>query len=71
MTTASIKLYNILIDKGVDRDLAREAVSEFLTREEASSTLATKQDITRVVMWMAGLLIGQTATILAIIALFF
>lgn len=71
MSTTSIKLYHILVDKGVDRDLAHEAVSEFITRDEAIGTLATKNDITKTVMWVAGLLVGQTATIVAVIALFF
>lgn len=71
MTSASIKLYDILVTKGVERDLAREAVAEFLTKEEATARLATKEDITRLVMWMAGFATAQTATIVAIIALFF
>jgi hypothetical protein len=44
MSTALIKLYNILIDKGVDRKAAEEAVAEFLTRSEASELLVTKED---------------------------
>lgn len=71
MTAGTIKLYSILVDKGVDRETALEAVSEFVTRDEAAASLATKLDITRLTMWMAGLLLGQTATIVAIMALFF
>ena len=71
MSFGSMKLYHILVDKGIDRDLAQEALSEFLTREEAQTALATKDDIAKVIMWVAGLLVGQTATIVAIIALFF
>ena len=71
MASGTIKLYSILVDKGVEREIAMDAVSEFITREEAASSLATKQDITKLVMWMAGLLIAQTATIVAVIALFF
>lgn len=71
MNTTTIKLYEILVEKGVDRNLAREAVSELVTREEATVTLASKQDITKLVMWTAGLLVAQTATIVAVIALFF
>lgn len=71
MSSGTIKLYSILIDKGVEREVAKEAVSEFITRDEAASSLATKQDIAKLVMWMAGLLIGQTATIVTVIALFF
>ena len=50
MTTSSIKLYDILVDKGVEREVAREAVSEFLTREEAANMLATTQGVTRITM---------------------
>jgi hypothetical protein len=71
MSSGTIKLYSILVDKGVEREIAMEAVSEFITRDEAASSLATKQDIAKLVMWMAGLLVGQTATIVAVIALFF
>jgi hypothetical protein len=71
MASGTIKLYSILVDKGVEREIAMEAVSEFITRDEAASSLATKQDIAKLVMWMAGLLVGQTATIVAVIALFF
>jgi len=45
MSTAAIKLHDILVEKGVDKTTAREAVNEFVTREEAVQTLATKQDI--------------------------
>lgn len=71
MASGTIKLYSILVDKGVEREVALEAVSEIITRDEAASSLATKQDIAKLVMWMAGLLVGQTATIVAVIALFF
>ena len=71
MSSGTIKLYSILVDKGVERVVAMEAVNEFVTRDEAASSLATKEDITKLVMWMAGLLIGQTASIVAVIAIFF
>jgi len=78
MTTATIKLYDILVDKGVDKTLAREALDEFLTLDEAVQTLATKQDISdvkdqlrSVIMWVAGLLIGQIAIMTAIMAIMF
>jgi len=73
MTTTTIKLYDILVDKGVDRTIAREAVDEFLSREEARLTLATREDIASVrdemrrqTMWIAVMLVGQAAAIVAL-----
>ena len=70
MSTATIKLYDILIEKGVDHTIAREALDEFLTKEEARNTLATKtemQTLFRVqTMWIAGMLVGQGALIVAL-----
>ncbi len=75
MSTASIKLYNILIDKGVDRDVAREAIDEFVTKEDAQ-TFATKADIkdiensikgteNRLIMWMIGIQIAVVGLLIA------
>lgn len=69
MNTTSIKLYNILVDKGVDRAVAESAVSEFLAKEEARLTLVTKDDLRQQTMWIAGMLIGQVAIISGIMAL--
>lgn len=75
MSTATIKLYNILVDKGVDRNVAQEAISEFLTREEALQTLSTKSDLEKAVRWLIsvfiGIVLGQMAVMTGIIALMF
>ncbi len=71
MTTKAIALYNILVEHGVEKERAQEAVDAFLTRVEAEQVLASKTDLNRVIMWMAGLLVGQTATLTGILALFF
>ncbi len=71
MTTSAIKLYDLLIDQGVDRDKARDAIDEILTKEEARLALATKEDLHRQTRWIAGMLVGQIAIITGIIALFF
>ncbi len=71
MTTAAIKLYDLLIDNGFEREAAREAVNDILTKEEATKTLATKDDLHRHTMWVAGMLAGQIAIITGILALMF
>lgn len=76
MNTASIKLYDILVEKGVDKATAREAVGEFVTREEADRVLASKADIanlntnlanlkTELIMWIIGIQIAATGLLLA------
>ena len=47
MTTATIKLYDILIEKGVDKTVAREALEEIVTQDEAIH-FATKQDVSEI-----------------------
>lgn len=73
MTTASIKLYDILIDQGIDRTRAREAVNEFLTREEAEQVLVTRDDfhagLNRMIMWIAGMFLAQIGVSTGIMAL--
>ena len=44
MTTATLELYNALIDAGVDKDKAQSAASAVVTREEATQ-FASKADI--------------------------
>lgn len=61
MSAATIKLYQILVDKGVDQNTAREAVDEFLSKEEARLMLVTKDDLRRHTMWVAGMFVGQIA----------
>lgn len=75
MTTTTIELYEALIAAGVDDTKARAAASAVLSRDEAEKHLATKADLERgfrgQTMWIAGLLVGQTAVYTGIIALFF
>ena len=68
MSTAII-LYDILREQGIAKDRAEKAVSAFITREEVKVTLATKDDLRRLTMWIAGMLIGQVAIMPAIISL--
>ncbi len=74
MATSAIKLYDLLIDKGIERTEAREAVDEIFTKEEARMTFASREDMERLfrvqTMWIAGLFIGQfVATVGALVAI--
>jgi predicted metal-binding transcription factor (methanogenesis marker protein 9) len=62
-------LYNILQEQGIDKERAEEAVSAFITRDEVRETLATKDDLRKLTMWIAGMLIGQVAIMTAIISM--
>lgn len=68
MNTA-ITLYDILLEQGVARDRAAKAVSAFITREEVKTTIATKDDLRKFTMWIAGMLIGQVAIMTGVMAL--
>ncbi|WP_299293979.1 hypothetical protein [uncultured Tateyamaria sp.] len=77
-STAKFELYNILLEQGIEKRRAEAAVNEFVTREEARHTLATKDDMSAlkdqlrsVIMWVAGLLVGQIAIMTAIMAVMF
>jgi len=59
MSTATIKLYNVLVDQGVDRAVAEQAIEPLLTKDEALSKLATKDDLHALTKWVAVLVIGQ------------
>ena len=65
----AIILYDILQEQGIKRDRAEKAVSAFVTRDEVRETLATKDDLRRLTMWIAGMLIGQVAIMTAMISL--
>lgn len=78
MTSSTLSMYEILVDLGVDKAKAREAVDTYVSKEEARQKLATKQDISDLkdqlrstIMWVAGLLVGQVAIMTAIMALLF
>ena len=75
MTTATsrFELYDILVEKGVEKSRAKAAIDEFITRDEARNSLATKSDISELkdqmrsqIMWTASLLVGQIAVNTAI-----
>ena len=68
MNTAII-LYDILQEQGIEKARAEKAVSAFITREEAQVTLATKDDLRKLTMWIAGMLIGQVAIMAGVMAL--
>ncbi|WP_108816094.1 hypothetical protein [Loktanella sp. Alg231-35] len=65
-TTAPFELYDILIEQGIDKTRAKAAVDAFLTREEARHTLASKDDIRKLIMWIAVMMVGQLAANAAI-----
>ena len=75
MSSATIELYNALIEAGVDKDKAERAAKSVLSKEEARQSLATKADLaamkSSIVQWVAGLLIGQIAIITGMMALMF
>jgi hypothetical protein len=64
-----VTLYDILIEQGIDKRRAKDAVRAYLTRDEARQTLATKDDLRKMTMWIAGMLIGQVAVFSGIFAL--
>ena len=45
MTTATLELYNALVDAGVSKEKAEAAATVVITRQEARDTLASKDDI--------------------------
>lgn len=81
----SIKLYNILLDKNFTKEEAESVVSELEGIVDgkfdiAKNTLATKEDvnklmvvmkddISKVILWMVGLILGQTGLIFLILQL--
>lgn len=65
----AIILYDILQEQGIEKARAEKAVSAFITREEVRDTLATKDDLRKLIMWIAGMLIGQVAIMTAIISM--
>ncbi len=71
MSTDTIKLYNVLVDQGIDREVAREAIDPLVTKDEAFKILATKDDLRKQTMWVAGMLVGQIAINAGLMALLF
>ena len=78
MKTTTLDIYNLLVAAGIEREKAEPLAKEILSRDEASKTLATKEDISGIkdqmrsgIMWVAGLLIGQIAISTAIMNIMF
>lgn len=73
MSSKTIKLYNVLVDLNVDRDVAEEAIEPILTKDEAFSVLATKEDLHLQTKWVVGAFIavalGQIAVMSGIMSL--
>lgn len=76
----TIELYEALVAAGVEDRKAKAATEAVLSREEAVAILATQDDIkdvrkelhdgfVKIIMWVAGMLIGQIAVMSGIIAL--
>jgi uncharacterized protein YajQ (UPF0234 family) len=65
----AIILYDILLEQGIKKDRAEKAVSAFITRDEVRETLATKDDLRKLTMWIAGMLVGQVAVMTGVITL--
>ncbi|MEL6575635.1 MAG: hypothetical protein AAFQ81_07070 [Pseudomonadota bacterium] len=62
-------LYDILIEQGIDKTRAKHAVKAFVTRDEARHVLATKDDLRKLTVWIAGMLIGQLVLFTGLLAL--
>lgn len=73
MSTKSLKLYNVLIDLKVDREIAAEAIEPILTKDEALQVLATKDDLHRQTKWIVSTFIavalGQIVVLTGIMTL--
>lgn len=71
MSTATLELYNALVEAGVDKDRAEAAARAVISREMAKE-FATKSDIvelrSNLVMWMAGFHIASLGALAAIIS---
>ena len=65
--SSPIDLYDILVEQGIEKERARKAVDVYITREEARLSLATKNDIRQLIMWMVGLHIASLGVILTVI----
>jgi len=73
--TATIHLYDILVEQGVEKDRAQRAVDAFITRAEAERELATTADIhrlelkiakseTNVIRWVIGAQVAMAALLI-------
>ena len=71
MATATLELYNALIEAGVDKEKAEAAAKAVITREEARQ-FTTKSDLqgmeNRLIMWMVGLILALGGFLFAVLA---
>lgn len=69
MTTATLELYNALIEAGVSKEKAEAAAKAVITRHEAKETLATKEDIASIygaMMIQTGVIISALGVLIAL-----
>lgn len=77
----SIKIYNLLLEKNFSKQQAEDFVNEldqtvdrkFESRKDTFATKSdinnVKSDINKVIIWMVGLMLGQTGLIFLILEL--
>ena len=67
MTTATLEIYNALIDAGVQQEKAEAAAKAVISRQEAKEMLASKEDLGRLETQIyKALLIHSGTTVTAI-----
>jgi len=71
MSSATLEIYNALIEAGVDKEKAEAAAKAVISREEAK-TLATKSDLVelraQLIMRMAGFHISSLGVLAALLS---
>jgi hypothetical protein len=70
MSSATLELYNALVEAGVDKEKAEAAAKAVISREEAK-TFTTKSDLIELrsqLIWMVGLHIASLGVIIALFA---
>jgi len=78
MTSTTLDIYELLVEAGIDQAKAKPLAKEILSREDTRLMLATKDDISKIedrlrgiIMWVAGLMIGQIAIMTGVMSLMF
>lgn len=72
MTTATLEIYNALIEAGVTKESAEAAAKAVISRQEARETLATKDDISSIykaMMIQTGVIISSVGVLIALFSL--
>ncbi len=64
MSSATIELYNALVQAGVDKEKAKEVARDLVTRDDAK-IFATKADIKQLEVTLYKALAVQTITVIA------